>query len=215
MGSSKCLWVHILLHTASQQDDLAAHLQQCRRARWSHKTHSNPPGHSANRDNTHNDRDRAYVIPKDSHSPQSIKEINPTDKRLSNTRARTSTIRVASSVIEATQTIINNSYSWTAVWTKSPELSLGLDGTNNIFLFTSYSKHENMSEYQKVYCFKTSIHNFSSSSPPMLIYSPVWIVCQTKMSDSVIRLVRSACQSNYLQRVIYTNDQKSGVSKWD
>lgn len=70
---------------------------------------------------------------------RTLKEINPTDKRLSNTRARTSTIRVASSVIEATQTINNNSYTGTAVWTTSPELSLGLDGTDNIFLFTSYS----------------------------------------------------------------------------
>lgn len=40
---------------------------------------------------------------------RALKAINPTDKILSNTRARSSKIRVASSVIEATQTINNNS----------------------------------------------------------------------------------------------------------
>ncbi len=33
---------------------------------------------------------------------------------------------------------------------------------------------------------------FPSSSPPMLIYSPVWFVCQTKMAYSALLLVRSA-----------------------
>ncbi len=33
-------------------------------------------------------------------------------------------------------------------------------------------------------------HYFSSSSLPMLIYSPVWFVCQTKMADLALWLLR-------------------------
>ncbi len=48
-----------------------------------------------------------------------------------------------------------------------------------------------MNEHQKVSCFKCGKrHNFPSSSPPMLIYSPVWFVCCTKMADLVLWLVR-------------------------
>ncbi len=32
---------------------------------------------------------------------------------------------------------------------------------------------------------------FSSSSPPMFIYSPVWFVCWTKMAESVLWMVKS------------------------
>ncbi len=38
-------------------------------------------------------------------------------------------------------------------------------------------------------CGKLSIHTISN--PPTLIYSPVWFVCQTKMADSALCLVRS------------------------
>ncbi len=46
-------------------------------------------------------------------------------------------------------------------------------------------------EHQKMSCFNrgnTSVHRFSSSSPPMWIYSPVWFVCQTKMALWLARL---------------------------
>ncbi len=56
----------------------------------------------------------------------------------------------------------------------------------------AWNKHEWSSEGILFQLQKdVNTHHFSSSSPPTLIYSPVWFVCRTKMADSVLRLVGS------------------------
>ncbi len=69
--------------------------------------------------------------------------------------------------------------------------------------FHIYLKHKiNMNEHQKVFYVnrgKVSV-DISSLSPLKFICSSIWFVCQTKMADSILGLVR-ICQSSSLQTV--------------
>ncbi len=69
-----------------------------------------------------------------------------------------------------------------------------------IVFFNIYLKHGiNMNEHQNIfYLIHGKISNAHSLSPTKLIYSTIWLVCQTKFS---VMIGQITCQSVCLQRI--------------